>query len=201
GILDNPKHSEPGIFVCMDESPRDLIREAAVFGWNLERLIELKQLIIIDAFSGRLGLKPDLPYAIPIGKFDADTIKARINEAQNDISAIRLVVDPVSALLDGLDGQSRRKAVLSLAALLSRMSLTTYLNSELREAGIAIERYVAHGVIRLTFDEAHLSDERRLSPTATEIGRRLRIVKMRETAHSMSSIPYEITTKGIKLKA
>lgn len=201
GILDNPRHPEPGILVCMDESPKDLIREASVFGWNLQRLIELKQLILIDAFSGRLGLKPELPYAIPIGKFDIDTVKSRISEAQTDINALRLVIDPVSALLDGFDGSERRKSVLSLAALLSRLSLTTFLNSELNEAGMAIERYVAHGVIRLVYNEQVASDDILLKPTAAEIGRRLRIVKMRETAHSMSSIPYEITSKGIKLKA
>jgi circadian clock protein KaiC len=201
GILEDPTQPEPGILVCMDESPKDLIREASVFGWDLGRLIDLKQLILIDAYSGRLGLKPELPYAIPIGKFDIDTIKDRISEAQKDISATRLVIDPVSALLDGHDGPARRKTVLSLAALLSRLSLTTFLNSELSEAGMAIERYVAHGVIRLTYDRSEAIDEVRVKPSATEIGRRLRIVKMRETAHSMSSIPYEITSKGITLKA
>lgn len=201
GILSNPKRPEPGILVCMDESPSDLIKEASAFGWDLKRLMDLRQLIIIDAFSGRLGLKPELPYAVPIGKYDIETVKTRINEAQKDISAIRLVIDPVSALLDGLDGPTRRRDVLSLAALLSRLSLTTFLNSELNEAGMAIERYVAHGVIRLNYDEITTPEEKRTKSMTTEIGRRLRIIKMRETAHSMASIPYEITSRGIKLKA
>lgn len=52
-----------------------------------------------------------------------------------------------------------------------------------------IGRYAAHGVIRLIYNE-----------TAAIIGRRLRIVKMRETKHSMDVIPYKITVKGIELK-
>ena len=189
GILMYPKHPEPGVLVCLDESPNDLIREANAFGWDLQRLMELRQLIIIDAFSGRLGLKPDLPFAVPVGKFSTDTVMSRIVEAQQDIKAMRLVVDPVSALLDELEGEERRKAVLRLSALLSRQSLTTILTTELEEAGVGVERYAAHGLIRLTYKEAD-----------TKVGRRLRIVKMRETMHSMDIIPFEIGKKGIELR-
>jgi circadian clock protein KaiC len=49
GILHN-KNPEPGIFVCLDENPQDLIHEAAAFGWNLKKYMDLNQLIIVDAF-------------------------------------------------------------------------------------------------------------------------------------------------------
>ena len=52
GILENPKDPEPAILVCLDESPTDVMKEASAFGWNLQRLMDLKQLVIIDAFSG-----------------------------------------------------------------------------------------------------------------------------------------------------
>jgi circadian clock protein KaiC len=189
GILENPQNPEPAVLVCLDESPTDVIREASGFGWDLQRLMDLRQLVIIDAFSGRLGLKPSLPFAVPVGKFSIETVMDRISEAKEAINSLRLVVDPISALLDGLEGSERRNEVLSLAALLSRLSLTTILTAELEEAGVGVERYVAHGIIRLTYDESH-----------TTVGRRLRIVKMRETMHSMDVMPYEITVKGIELK-
>jgi len=189
GILENPKDPEPAILVCLDESPTDVIREASGFGWDLRRLMDLNQLVIIDAFSGRLGLKPSLPFAVPVGKFSIDAVMERISEAKEAIAAQRLVIDPISALLDGMDGNERRKAVLGLAALLTRLNLTTILTAELEEAGVGVERYAAHGVIRLAYDEA-----------GSTVGRRLRIVKMRETMHSMDVIPYEITVKGIELK-
>jgi len=188
GILMN-KEPEPAIFVCLDENPYDLISEATAYGWNLKKLMDLGQLVIVDAFSGRLGLKPDLPFAVPVGKFDIDTVMDRITEAQKHIGATRLVIDPVSALLDEHEGRERREAILSLAALLARLSLTTYMTAELKEAGVGVERYATHGLIRLGYDEA-----------GTKVNRRLRIVKMRETLHSMDVIPYEITVKGIELK-
>jgi KaiC/GvpD/RAD55 family RecA-like ATPase len=52
-----------------------------------------------------------------------------------------------------------------------------------------VERYASHGVIRLGYDEKDKI-----------VGRRLCIVKMRETMHSMDVIPYEITVEGIELK-
>jgi circadian clock protein KaiC len=188
GILMN-KDPEPAVFVCLDENPNDLISEATAFGWNLKKLMDLGQLAIVDAFSGRLGLRPELPFSIPPGKFDTDTVMDRITEAQKKISATRLVIDPVSALLDELEGKSRREAILSLAALLARLSLTTFMTSEINEAGVAIERYAAHGLIRLNYNEV-----------GNKVNRRLRIVKMRETMHAMDVIPYEITVKGIELK-
>jgi KaiC/GvpD/RAD55 family RecA-like ATPase len=105
------------------------------------------------------------------------------------INAQRLVVDPITALLDGMEGTERRKGVLQLAAVLTRFSLTTILTSELDQAGVGVERYASHGVIRLGYDEKDKT-----------VGRRLRIVKMRETMHSMDVIPYEITIKGIELR-
>ncbi len=189
GILENPKDPEPAILVCLDESPTDVMREASAFGWNLQRLMDLKQLTIIDAFSGRLGLKPNLELAVPIGKFSIEEVTRLITEAKEEINAQRLVIDPVSALLDGMEGTERRNGVLSLTAVLTRLSLTTILTSELDQAGVGVERYASHGVIRLGYDEKD-----------TTVSRKLRIVKMRETMHSMDVIPYEITVKGIELK-
>lgn len=166
-----------------------MMREASAFGWNLQRLMDLKQLIIIDAFSGRLGLKPNLELAVPIGKFSIDEEIRLITEAKEEINAQRLVIDSISALLDGMEGTKRRKGVLNLTATLTRLSLTTILTSELEQAGVGVERYTSHGVIRLGYDEKDKI-----------VGSRLRIVKMRETMHSMDVIPYEITVKGIELK-
>ena len=189
GILEDPDHPEPAILVCLDANPTDVMKEASAFGWDLQRLMNLNQLVIIDAFSGRLGLKPKFSFAVPIGKFGIESVMERISEAKEEIGAQRLVVDPISALLDGVEGAERRQGILKLAAVLTRLSLTTILTSELEEAGIGVERYVSHGIIRLIYDEGD-----------TTVGRKLRIVKMRETMHSMDVIPYEITVKGLELK-
>ncbi len=192
GIIRDPRNPEPAVFVCLEEDPTDLMREAYAFGWDLRRLSEIGMFIIIDAYSGRLGLKPSLPFAIPIGKFDPDTVMKRISEASRSIAARRLVVDSVTALMDDLKTDAeRRRTVLSLAALLSRLSLTTILTSELEHDNShssGVERYASHGIIRLDL----VTDE-------DTVSRRLRIVKMRQTPHSMDIIPFTISAHGIEL--
>jgi len=181
--------SEPAVFVCIDESPKDLIREALAFGWNLEELIKLKQLIIIDGYSGRVGLRSECKSGVSVG--EKEPAKAILNLIQticesNKIK--RLVVDSVSALLDELQGKPRREAVQKLISILSGLSLTTLLTAEIGDADDLVERYAAHGVIRLAYEK-----EQR------KINRTLQIVKMRETPHYMGIIPYRIRKMGMEL--
>ena len=79
---------------------------------------------------------------------------------------------------------------MRLAALLTRFSLTTILTAELEEAWIRVEWHVAHGIIRLTYEGSH-----------STVGRRLRIVKMRENKQSRDVMSYKITVNGIELRA
>ncbi len=104
---------------------------------------------------------------------------------------MRLVIDPVSALLDEHSEKSRdrRKMALSLEGLLSRLSLTTFLTSEINEAGTNIERYVAHGVIRIDYETKK-----------RKAVRLLQILKMRETPHVMNQVPFEIKENGLKIE-
>ncbi len=188
GILHDPTNPEPAIVVCLDEDPSDLIREALEFGWDLAKLMELRQLVIIDGFSGRTGKDPDLPYGIPLGKYSTEAVSDKIKDAQKAVGAKRLVIDPVSALLDEHleDSRVRRKTVLELAGLLSRLSLTTILTAELDEAGTNVERYVSHGIIRLDYE----TENRKAVRT-------LQILKMRETPHIMNQVPFQIEEDGL----
>ena len=43
------QYNEPGIFVTFEESPLDIQRNAASFGWNLQELVEQGKLFILDA--------------------------------------------------------------------------------------------------------------------------------------------------------
>ena len=40
---------EPGIFVRLEENSKEILQNAASFGWELPALIESGQLVIIDA--------------------------------------------------------------------------------------------------------------------------------------------------------
>lgn len=40
---------EPGIFVTFEESPLDILRNAASFGWDLQSMVDNDKLFILDA--------------------------------------------------------------------------------------------------------------------------------------------------------
>ena len=189
GILGNTDKPERCVFVCIDEDPAELVREAMVFGWDLKRLIELKQLVIIDGFSGRLGFESKWKPALSQGEKDnSQAIIDLIQTTCETNRTHRLVIDSVSAFLDELEGNERRKAVQSLVAVLSRLSLTTLLTAELSTTHALIERYATHGLISLKW-EMEGRNKRRV----------LEIVKMREAPHYIGYIPFTIGIKGIEL--
>src|SRR6266481_4131226 len=77
---------EPGIFVAFEENSRQILINAATFGWNLPKL-EKKQLFFFDAKMG--------PDVIKGGEFDLSGIKAEADAR----GARRIVFDAVDALL------------------------------------------------------------------------------------------------------
>ena len=69
------KHfDEPGIFVTFEESPLDILRNAASFGWNLQEMVEQDKLFILDA-------SPDPDGQDVAGSFDLSGLIERINYA------------------------------------------------------------------------------------------------------------------------
>ena len=71
---------EPGIFVTFEESPLDIIRNAASFGWDLQELIDQDKLFILDA-------SPDPDGQDVVGNFDLSGLIERISYAINKYKA------------------------------------------------------------------------------------------------------------------
>lgn len=189
GIVKNPKSPERGLFISLDEDPVDIIHEASVFGWNLEKLRNLGELFIIDSYSGRVGLRTKFVPAVPLkDSFDPETVLDLLEKICVEKKVKRLVVDSLSALIDGIEGKKRSKMIMKLISLCKRLSLTTFLTTGLGEDS-GIERYGTHGVIRMSY-----------SRDGNKTGRMLEIVKMRETPHYMGNIPYNIGKDGIELE-
>src|SRR5687768_9841811 len=53
-LMDGVARGEPGVFVTFEESPADLRRNMAGFGWELEQMEAEKKLAFVDA-----SLRPD----------------------------------------------------------------------------------------------------------------------------------------------
>jgi len=66
--------NEHGIFVTFEESPLDIIRNAASFGWDLQEMVDQDKLFILDA-------SPDPEGQEISGNFDLSGLIERINYA------------------------------------------------------------------------------------------------------------------------
>lgn len=175
-LVHGANNSEPGVLLSMEETKKDLYREGAKFGWDLEALEEENRLAIIERQAS---------YGKTI--HELESIAHRIN-------AKRAVIDSVPALFTSYPNELQvvewRSAFNLLCQVLTEnCGCTAILISE---AGWSInfpfEEYVPKGVIEL-------------SDTMIEGRTRkfLLITKMRETRHSKSQHLYEITHKGFTL--
>src|SRR5260221_5526861 len=91
---------EPGIFVAFEENSRQILINAASFGWKLPAL-EKKQLLFIDATMR--------PYVIKSGEFNLSGMLAGIKAEADARGARRIVFDSIDVLLTLLDDRSAER--------------------------------------------------------------------------------------------
>ncbi|MHA1408999.1 MAG: ATPase domain-containing protein [Candidatus Odinarchaeia archaeon] len=183
-------HNEPGIFITLEELPKELRREALQFGWDLKKYEEENKLIIIDAASARAGLPTDEPYAIRRG-FDINELAEQIYAAASKINATRICLDSVSSLdIRFNDTQALRTAIFKISALLRELGTTSIMTTEMSDNSFysryGVEEFIAQGLILLYLKEQD-----------NEMRRSLIVRKMRSTAHSLRRYPFEISSVGI----
>ena len=107
---------EPGIFVAFEENSRQILINAASFGWNLPEL-EKKQLLFVDA-----KMRPDV---IKAGEFDLSGMLAGIKAEADARGARRIVFDAIDVLLTLLDDRlAERREIYRLDDWLSESGLT-----------------------------------------------------------------------------
>ena len=87
---------EPGIFITFEESPLDIIRNAASFGWDLQKLIDQNKLFILDA-------SPDPDGQDVAGNFDLSGLIERISYAIRKYKAKRVAIDSITAVFQQYD--------------------------------------------------------------------------------------------------
>jgi KaiC/GvpD/RAD55 family RecA-like ATPase len=170
------KHEEPGILLSIEESKRDLYREGAKFGWDLEFLEKRNKLVIIERQT---------QYSLTIHELE---------RTSKDIGAKRAVIDSIPALFSSYPNElqlteSRSAFNLLCQVLTNSCDCTAILISETDwSKNYAYEEYVPKGVIELT------------SKMMEGIARKfLLIKKMREVRHSKREHIYEITENGFTI--
>ena len=187
GLLDGEK----AVYVAVDETPTDIMEEAACLGWDLLPYVENNQLLILDAspfFSTRMGLGKDKE--IDISKAVSD-----LASYVKKVGASRLVIDPVAPLIAcrDTDRDLRERARSLVNALQEKMETTNLLTSYAlygdRMGRHQPEEFPVTGVVAL-----------RYSRKQEGLVRTLLLSKMRGTDIDLTEYQFDIVReKGIVL--
>ena len=172
------QYGEKGIYVCFAETKKSLLRSMLRFGWDFDRLeVEGRCKILDLATSKEAGIQSNL-----------DLI---LREVTN-MKAKRLVIDSFTAMSMAMkEDIDIRHLVHLLYKFLQTIGCTTLMITDTpwgsKRIGSGIEEFIADGIIlmRTRFDESGV------------IERKFRILKMRNTNHSMQTHKYEIDPKGV----
>ncbi len=185
GIL---REDEPGIYVSFDESLENVRMDAySSYGWDLRQMEREGRLAMVDGFSKRAGVESSEKYVIAL---DIDEMLTYVINLIDNIGAERVVIDSITAVALGLDDEvTRRKEILKLSAVLSSLTCTTLLISEMRQgediSRFGVEEFVSQGVIVVKYMHE-------------KTGRRsLQIRKMRGIKHSMKEMPFLLSDEGL----
>jgi circadian clock protein KaiC len=186
------KYGQPGLYVSMEETKEELIREMFLVGMDFRKLRD-DEIEFMDASPIR-----HTPAQTEIGKtkvgkreFSLVALGEMIKNVVQERKATRIVIDPLTALsIQYPNDEERWPMILDLIEALKRTGATCLITEDLRatrSAGtIPIEDYGVHGTIIMEASEM-----------AKGMVKTIRIAKMRETNHDDQTRIYEITNKGI----
>lgn len=173
-LYEGAKNGEPGLYITLEQSPEEIIKDMSRFDWDLS----------------------DLPVDIEwLNPTQSGTIEEKIKDRVNELGAKRIVIDSLSSI--GLflpDEQSVRTKFYSIKETLKNWDVTTLLVSEVgkdsSEFGrFGVEEFIADGIIKLNVGVDVIGG----SP------RTLMVRKMRRTNHSLDVHPIKITKNGMEI--
>jgi circadian clock protein KaiC len=187
------KYNEKGMFVSLEETKEQLIREMYRVGMDLREPMEKGMITCIEASPLRY-----IPGKVQLGEmtvgkrdFSLIALAKKITDTAREKQVQRIVIDPLTALsIQCSDDNLRRTLVLDLIEALSQTKATCLVTEEFTastlESGGRIDDYSVHGVVIMR-------------PVMREkaIIKTIQILKMRETRHDDQTRIYRITDNGI----
>jgi circadian clock protein KaiC len=180
------REGRAGIFVAFEESSRDIVANAATFGWDLPALEE-KKLFFLDAYLS--------PTVVQAGHFDLAGMLAGLEAKAEEMQASTIVFDAIDVLLTHLDDPAaERLEVHRINEWLKRTGLTgiitakNYVDDPLSMARYGFLQFMADTVILL---HHRLADRVAL--------RGLRVMKYRGSDFSGNEFPMVIAPSGIEV--
>jgi circadian clock protein KaiC len=176
---------EPGLFVSFEESPANLIKNFSPFGFDLESLIEKKQLKIAHIVISEEEI-------VESGEFSLDGLFIRLDHAIKEIGAKRIALDTLETIHANLSStKNLRKEMARLFHWLRDRGVTAIVTGEVGKEDLTrhgFEEYISDCVIFL---------DHRISTQISK--RRLRIVKYRGSLHGKDEYPFLIGETGFSL--
>ena len=180
------QYDEPGVFISFEESTRDLSKNAASLGFDLDRLVADKKLFVDYVHIERSEIAET-------GEYDLEGLFIRIADAVQRVGARRVVLDTLESLFGELPNPAILRAeIRRLFSWLKQRGLTTLITAE-RDRPDGLTR---HGIEEFVSDCVILLDHRTREEIST---RRLRIVKYRGSTHGTNEYPFLIDDHGISV--
>lgn len=179
------QYNEPGVLMTFEESADDIKKNVASLGFNVERLVAQKKIIIDHVRVERSEIEEN-------GEYDLEGLFIRLGHAIDSIGAKRVVLDTIETLFSGLSNQAiLRSELRRLFAWLKDRGMTTIITGERGDGTLTrqgLEEYVSDCVVLL--------DHRVTGQIST---RRLRVVKYRGSTHGTNEYPFLIDEEGISV--
>ncbi|MES2176387.1 MAG: circadian clock protein KaiC [Gemmatimonadota bacterium] len=176
----------PGIFIAFEENSRQIINNAATFGWDLPAL-ERERLFFLDA---RLS-----PTVVRAGQFDLAGMLAGVSAKAKEMDATYVVFDGIDVLLTLLDDPTaERREMYRIYEWLQAEGLTALITGKSAEADRpTTERYafMQFMVDCVVVFQHRLADRVSL--------RTVRVMKYRGSGFSENEFPLVISKTGVQV--
>jgi circadian clock protein KaiC len=186
-LVDGLKRGEKGIYVTADESPMDVLEQAASLGWDLEPRVDARELAILNAGT----YLSSLPGAGRERHVDVQKAVSDLAAFVNQVGAKRMVLDPAGPFVLLRDSAARIQDQTRLLIKLLRTStqttniLTSYAVPRTGERSMhGIEEYLVAGAIVLE-----------MIWKGEEFARSLVVEKMRCTDVKPTQLEFDIVKK------
>jgi circadian clock protein KaiC len=185
-LVNGARSGEPGIFVAFEENSRQIMANAATFGWDIPEL-ERQHLFFLDA-----QLSPEV---LQSGGFDIAGMLAGLEHKVREMGARRIVFDGIDVLLTLLDDRSaERREMFRLHEWLVEHGLTGIITSKstFRDP-FATDEW---GFMQFIADCVVLFHHRVADRVAL---RGVRILKYRGTSFSANEYPLVLGRSGMEV--
>ena len=177
--------NEAGLFVAFEESTRQIIANAATFGWDLPAL-ERKKLFFLDA-----QLSPE---SVKAGQFDLVGMLALLGTKARQIRAKRIVFDGIDVLLGLLDDPvAERREIYRIRDWLLQTGLTGIITQKVGGLIGADQHYT---YLQFMVDCVVVLRHEVVDGSAY---RNLRVKKYRGSGFSGDEFPITLTNEGMQL--